>query len=109
MDERQRRVGLNETVFREVNERINDLVRTFGRADLKLICECGDRDCAETIEMSAADYEQVRADADQFAVRPGHEDASVESVIAHRETYDLIRKHPGEPAVLAAREDPRGG
>ena len=33
MDERQRRIGLNEAVFREANERIEEVNRTFGAAD----------------------------------------------------------------------------
>jgi hypothetical protein len=49
----------------------------------------------------------VRADPDQFAILPGHEDETVEVVIARQKTYDLIRKRPGEPAMLAAEHDPR--
>jgi hypothetical protein len=109
VDERGRRVGLNEAVFREVNERIGDVTRQFDvrRDELDLICECGDADCAERISMSLADYEQVRADPLQFAVVPGHDDASVEVVIARRKAYDLVRKHPGAPALLAVERDPR--
>ena len=108
MTDRERRVGLNEAVFREVNDRIGDLSERFDLAaqDLDLVCECGDRDCAERISMPAADYEQVRADSLQFAIVPGHEDAAVEMVFA-RKKYDLVRKRPGEPARIAEETDPR--
>jgi hypothetical protein len=109
VDERQRRVGLNEAVFRQVNERIEQVSDHFDlfREELDLVCECGDSACAERISMSKADYEQVRADPLQFAIVPGHEDESVEVVIAREKAYDLVRKHAGEAAALAAERDPR--
>lgn len=109
MSERQRRLGLNEAVFREVNERVRDVQEKFDvhAHSLDLICECGDPNCSERISMSVAEYEQVRADALQFAIAPGHEDATVEVVIAREKTYDLVRKRPGEAAAeIAADTDP---
>src|SRR3954468_20287424 len=111
VDERQRRVGLNEAVFREVNERIKQISDQFDMTheDLDLICECGDSACAERISISEAEYEQIRADPLQFAIAPGHEDASVELVIARERAYDVVRKRPGEAAAVAAERDPRSG
>ena len=58
MDERERRIGLNEATFREINERIEDLAATFEVGErLDLICECGNASCASRIEMSHEDYE----------------------------------------------------
>src|SRR4051794_17411724 len=51
VDERQRRVGLNETVFREVNEQIQDVGRRFDLNPLDLICECGNPSCVTRIAM----------------------------------------------------------
>jgi hypothetical protein len=109
MSEHQRRRGLNEAVFREVNERILDVSERFELEPktLDLICECADSECAERISMSVSDYEQVRADSLQFAIFPGHEDPTVEVVIAHEQTYDLVRKRPGDAAAAAAATDPR--
>jgi hypothetical protein len=107
VDERQRRVGLNEAVFREVNEQIEDVARRFDVNALDLICECGNPLCIERIAMSRNDYEQVRADPLQFAMAPGHEDESVERVIARDKSFHLVRKHEGEPGALAAERDPR--
>lgn len=112
--ERERRLGLNEAVFREVNERINDIKQTFEptlppewhQSELDLICECGDPNCADRISMTVADYEHVREDARQFAIVPGHNDRAVETVIAHQETYDVVRKR-GEAATAAETTDPR--
>ena len=109
MSERQRRRGLNEAVFREVNERIHDLNERFELEpqSLDLICECDDTNCADRISMPAADYEQVRADSRQFAIVPGHSDATVEIVIAREKDYHLVRKQ-SEAAAIAEETDPRG-
>ena len=102
-------MGLNEAVFREVNERIEAVQRHFDvqRDDLDRLCECGSAGCTARISMSRHAYEQVRADARQFAVVPGHENVAVEAVIAHEGTYDVIRKRSGEPTTLAQQTDPR--
>jgi hypothetical protein len=49
MDERERRIGLNEAVFREANERIREVNETFATLtdELLLVCECGQSTCAE--------------------------------------------------------------
>jgi hypothetical protein len=107
--EREERIGLNEAVFREVNERINDLAEHFGLEEqpLDLVCECGDPSCVERISMSRDAYEQLRGDPTHFAVFPGHEDSDVEDVIARQGAYDVVRKHEGVPADVAQRTDPR--
>ena len=110
MSSREERIGLNEAVFREVNERIENLAEAF---DLKtqaldLICECGDGACVERLSMTRAEYEQARSDPHQFAVHPGHEYPEVESVIARRKGYDVVVKNRGAPEQIAERTDPRG-
>jgi hypothetical protein len=109
MDERGTRIGRNEVLFRELNERLNDLQESFEvfaeRGDF--VCECGDVSCAEQITMSLGEYEQLRADPTLFAIKPGHEIPDVESIVERREGYDIVRKSEGEPAKLARAEDPR--
>lgn len=109
MSSREERIGLNEAVFREVNERIEDLAERFDlkTQSLDLICECGDAACVERISMTPADYEQIRSEAHQFAVYPGHENPDVESVVARLKGYDIVRKDRGVPAQIAEQTDPR--
>jgi hypothetical protein len=108
MDERERRIGLNEAVFREANERIQELNETFATFtdELVLVCECGDGKCVEQITMPPAAYEELRADPAQFAIAPGHEIPDVERVIAQRDGYDLVRKNEGVPRRIAEVTDP---
>lgn len=109
MSSREERIGLNEAVFREVNERIEDLAETFDlkTQSLDLICECGDAACEERITLTHAEYKELRSDAHQFAVHPGHEYADVESVVARLKGYDIVRKNRGIPAQIAEQTDPR--
>ena len=58
--------------------------------------------------MTRAEYEQLRSDAHQFAVHPGHEHPDVESVIARGKGYDVVVKNRGAPEQIAERTDPRG-
>jgi hypothetical protein len=109
MDEQKRRVGINEALFRQANERIEDLNEAFATLtdELVLVCECGDAKCVEKISMTQEAYEQLRADPWQFAVVPGHETPNVEAVVARREGYDIVRKVEGIPRHIAEVTDPR--
>ena len=64
MNERERRIGQNEALFRHVNERLRDVNDAFGSVtgDFEIVCECGDVDCAERIMLTAEEYRDVRAD-----------------------------------------------
>ena len=109
MSEREERIGLNEAVFREVNERIEGLADTFDLKgqSLDIICECADAACVERISMTRTEYEELRSEAHQFAVHAGHEYPDVESVIAKLKGYDIVRKNKGVPKQIAEQTDPR--
>jgi hypothetical protein len=110
MDERTRRVGLNEAVFREVNEQVESLNRSLaGISDnqMHIVCECGDLVCVERLVVPLPKYEEIRSDSALFFIKPGHDRPDVEDVVEQRGTYDVVRKHPGEAQQLAAETDPR--
>jgi 5-bromo-4-chloroindolyl phosphate hydrolysis protein len=90
----EKRLGMNEALFRETNERIEARVQeTVGEEDsLEIICECGSLDCNERIRLSREEYAVVRSDPAQFAVKPGHAIADVEEVVARNERYEIVRK-----------------
>jgi hypothetical protein len=108
-DERARRVGLNEAIFREVNEQIRGLNQTFGAQEgsLSVICECGDSDCVDRIQMRISGYERVRSDPRLYVIAPGHEIPDVETVVEEAEGYAVVQKHEGDPAELARKTNPR--
>jgi hypothetical protein len=72
-DDRARRVGLNEAIFRQVNEQIRDLNRTFETEEgtMTVICECGNSDCTERLQLRVQEYERVRSDARLYVIARG--------------------------------------
>ncbi|MDX6415151.1 MAG: hypothetical protein QOH23_2561 [Gaiellaceae bacterium] len=109
MSSREERIGLNEAVFREVNERIEALAQTFELKDdpLDLVCECGDAACVQRITMPRDEYEQLRSNPHHFAVYSGHEIPEVEEVISQMKGYDIVSKDEGVPERVAEETDPR--
>lgn len=109
MDERARRVGLNEALFRTVNDEVRDVNKRFSvvAQPMSVVCECERTDCYERLELRLEEYERVRSDPTLFFVKPRHDAPDVESVVERREGYWVVRKHEGGPAELARRTDER--
>jgi hypothetical protein len=110
MDERARRIGENEALYRSVNEKIEALSAAFGviTETMSVVCECGSASCADQIEVSIADYEHIRSDSTLFIIRPGHEIPDVEEVVERNEAFHVVKKVEGDAAELARDLDPRG-
>jgi hypothetical protein len=110
VDPRAKRVAQNETLFREVNERVEEVASGFADDEedrpIGFVCECGRGDCTESIEATRAQYEAVRSNPLRFLLVPGHEDNSVERVVERSERFVVVMKL-GEGARLAAEQDPR--
>jgi hypothetical protein len=109
MNARFERQARNEALMREVNERIEALEKEA--ADLEssdlfeLICECGREGCTTLVQLTVAEYEEVRTQDDRFAVSPGHETSGLEDVVSRNERWVLVDKVPeAEPFVA---DDPR--
>jgi hypothetical protein len=98
----EKRLALNEALFRETNERAEERVRMFvGDEELfGIICECASLDCNERITLSKDEYAVVRSDPAQFAVKPGHTISDVEEVVARNERFEIVRKR-GVAAEIA--------
>ena len=109
MTSREERIGLNEAVFREVNERIGELAEAFDLTSqqLDLICECGDAACVQPITMSHSEYEEIRSNPHLFAVYPGHDLPDVERVVDERKGYSVVEKFEEIPKRVAEQTDPR--
>ena len=105
MGSREERIGKNEALFREVNERIREITTYDG--DAEFLCECGDPSCTEAIPMTLAEYEGIRRDPTHFAVIPGHELPDVEQVILQNDRFAIVEKGIGDATRVALRTDPR--
>jgi hypothetical protein len=110
MNERTRRVGKNEAVFREINEQVEGLNRNLaGISDnqMHIVCECGDLVCVERLVVPLPKYEEIRSDSALFFIKSGHDKPDVEDVVEEADAYNVVRKHPGEPERVAQATDPR--
>lgn len=107
--DQERRVGLNEAIFRQVNEQIKSLGDTLGVDDgtIAVICECGDAECTERIEVPLANYERVRDDSLLFVVAKGHEFPEIERVVETADTYEVVRKQADGAVEVAEETDPQ--
>jgi hypothetical protein len=109
MTTREERIGLNEAVFREVNERIEEVAEAFDLNEerIDLLCECGRAECVDRISMTRSEYEKLRSEPTHFAICPGHDEPDVERVIANGKGYDVVEKFVGIPQRVAEETDPR--
>ena len=92
--------------FREVNERITELAGEWNETGFNLvICECGRIECAEALEITAAEYEAVRADGARFVVSPGHQQAGKQRVIGGNGRFVIVEVL-GETGQMARKVNP---
>lgn len=108
MDERARRLALNEAFFREVNEQIQSGARGFGDDghSYEYMCECSNVDCTFMLPMTQQQYEHVRSNGAWFAIVPAHNLPEIEDVVARHESYWIVSKR-GETGEFVAMRDPR--
>ena len=105
--EKQRRIAENESVFREINERLGDGHRRFElEGPMEFPCECGDAGCSQRIRITLDEYEELRRDPTRFAVVAGHEIVDVERVVAANERFAVVEKIE-LGADVASERDPR--
>jgi hypothetical protein len=112
MDVEGERRARNEALFREVNERVEELadrLSGYGNDPSLLagfVCECSRSDCASQLQVSYAKYETVRENPLRFLVLPGHEDLEVDRVLERHGGFFVVEKF-GEASEIAVEEDPR--
>jgi hypothetical protein len=88
-----------EALFRSVNNHIAAAAEDSVVDEGEFVCECADPECADRIEAPLDEYEDIRTDPALFLVKPGHEDPSVERVVADEGDYEVVEKDvtPPEP------------
>jgi hypothetical protein len=97
----------NESLFREVNERVSTLSDRLGpEVPYEYLCECANADCTFRIALSTSEYEAIRADPKQFVVLPLHHTPEVETLVAENDAYWIVRK-TGEAGEFVEQLDPR--
>jgi glycerate-2-kinase len=100
---RKARIAQNENAFRALNESLGASVHR-GRPANELagfVCECGNPDCDDTVRVPLPTYQSVRADAQLFILKPGHDIPDTEDVVAAREGFNVVRKHEDVADIVA--------
>jgi hypothetical protein len=93
----------NRLVLREVNDRIAELAGGWNETGVGLfVCECSDQGCAEALEITAPQYERIRADESHFVVFPGHEQSESEGVVERSGRFVVVA-NPGLDGAPEAR------
>jgi hypothetical protein len=108
-DERLRRVGHNEALYRQVNEQIQEINRGEWAVSggFSIICECGMLECTQQVSVDPAVYERTRENSARFIVVPGHELPDLEVVVEPHDGYVVIEKTPPEARRIADETSPR--
>lgn len=89
----QERAAQNQSLFREVNERIEGLPSRPPTLFEVFICECCLDGCSKTISLTIEEYEAIRAHPARFAVLPGHVVWKVERVRGSADgRYEVVEK-----------------
>jgi len=94
IDVQRERAARNQALFREVNDRIDELnekVPVLGSTP-GYICECLDTACTEIIPMPHDEYARIRRNPNEFLVLPGHEEPLVEEVVDKTHRWLVVRK-----------------
>jgi hypothetical protein len=103
----EEQAALNESAFREANERIAErrAELTAVAGPTPFLCECEDPRCTEIVRLTLAEYEQVRAESTQFMVVPGHP-TNGEATSVAGDGWVCVRKQ-GADAEIVRETDPR--
>jgi hypothetical protein len=98
------RAARNESLFREVNERIDSAGSGTRPMFTEFMCECADESCFEYVSLTSEEYSSVRKmGAVFFIVKPGHALPEVERVVGgEADRYEVVEKL-GLAAVVAEK------
>jgi hypothetical protein len=99
-----------ESLYREVNNRLNDVSTQRASFDMPqdVICECAQPECVERITMNAVEYRGLRSRSTWFVIAPldQHFFPEVEGIVAKDGHYWVVEKH-GTAGAVAEKLDPR--
>jgi hypothetical protein len=105
--ERAVRAAETEAIFRDVNETMAEQEGGVSSDErVSLLCECSNDACADSVRVPKAEYERVRAQSDQFLIKPGHVTEGIELVLQRHPEHWVIAK-VGVAREIAEETDPR--
>jgi hypothetical protein len=103
------RKAINEGAFRQANEKLQRAANDLDfRTDslIPFLCECPRQECREIVMLTLREYEEVRSNGRRGLAAVGHEDRSIERVLAQNNRFVTTEKF-GEAGDVHAEGDPR--
>ena len=91
---RHDRLLKNEQVFRDYNNRrvaFEQDADAIGEL-VPFVCECGDPECIEGMEMTVADFTAAHSAPNRFTVKPGHVFPEGERIVESHDRFWLVEK-----------------
>jgi hypothetical protein len=102
----KQRAAMNEATFRKINEAMQ-AGQEPASGLMTFMCECARLGCNKRLELTAGEYEAVRANPRRFAILDGHELPEVEDVVDRSERYIVVEKRGDPEAEIVEHTDPR--
>jgi len=94
-EHREERVVKNEVAYRAYNDRRAEMERRGSVAEdepVPFVCECGQSDCTDPIEISVEAWERIHAEPNRFVIRNGHQYPEYERVVDEFRRYLIVEK-----------------
>jgi hypothetical protein len=92
MVEPEERLRQTQELFRTANDRLRERAETFPEdvPAIPFLCECPDETCLGRIDLTLAQYEDVRSVPNRYVVLPGHAGTEHERVVDDRGDFQII-------------------
>lgn len=105
----EERAARNEALFREVNEQMERLARRWSASaeSAEFVCECGNAECSDHVELPLEEYERVRRNPRRFIVLPGHVMPELEHVVTQTARYVIVEKDAPAAVRVVEQHEPR--
>lgn len=87
------RAAKNESLFRDVNERILELEQGFGVAEqIGFVCECSRLGCTTAVQATVDEYRRAHDEPTHFLIAHGHIDPDYERIVLQTERFTVVEK-----------------
>lgn len=102
MGRSEEQAALNESVFREANDRIAERRAELTSVDgpTPFLCECEDESCTALVRLTLGEYERVRSEPTQFVIVPGHPTEGEVADGLGGDGWVCVRKHGAGSKVV---------
>jgi hypothetical protein len=94
VDEQRAEEVRRQALFREVNERIENLSDGWEIFDgsISVLCECGRPGCNAPIDVARVVYDDIRATPNRFLLKADHEIADIDEVVVRHNGYVIAER-----------------